>query len=328
MRNQSDFDPSHEYRNFAIAGLQHKYRETVLLYVSEDCHSICKWCFRKRLFVGRALAQDQVVDLDAALKYIHEHSEVRSVLLSGGDCLLAEPQFLRALTSGLEKIRHLHSIRIGTRALVHDPTEYADRIPRITKKRVFVPLHIVRPREVTSELAAVRKRFADYIFQTQTPLLRGINDDPLLLRDLWYRLTAAGILPYYIFQCRPTTGNERFLLTLGEGHRIFATAQSHCTGVAKLGRYVMSTGSGKWEIIGEDRQGIILRCHQGVNPSMVGTIRRVDPNVVWWDIPDCVSRLDQTSSFQLTGNRRPRPGLFRSTNIDPGSYLDDKWPLL
>jgi len=147
-------------------------------------------------------------------------------------------------------------------------------------------LHIVRPEEVRPSLARVVKQFPNYTWYVQTPLLRDINDDPRVLADLWYACAEAGLQPYYVFQCRPARGNQRYALSLREGHDIFSAAQARCTGVVKPCRYVMSTGSGKWEIVGEEYDEIILRCHQRINPSMVGMIRRTDPHEVWWDLPE------------------------------------------
>ena len=280
------YDPSNESKNFRIPGLQHKYRETVLLFVAEDCHSICDWCFRKRLFEGEALENDVVVDPQRALAYLKEHTEVRSVLLSGGDSLLAKPGFLDELLTGMGEIEHLHDVRIGSRALVHDPERYCETIPHFERKKVFIVSHIVRPEEISPELIEVRKSFPDYTFYIQTPLLKGINDDPHLLADIWYAASEASMQPYYVFQCRPTHGNQRYSLSLREGHEVFSGAQALCTGVVKPCRYVMSTGSGKWEIIGIDYDEVLLRCHQGINPLMVGMVRRADPDDVWWDLPE------------------------------------------
>ena len=285
MSDQYKYDPSDEKKNFRIPGLQHKYRETVLLFVAEECHSICDWCFRKRLFEGEALEHDVVVNRKQTLAYLQEHPEVHSVLMSGGDALLAEPELMSGLLKGISRIKHIHDIRIGTRALVHDPRRYGKAIPHFDSKRVYIVAHVVRPEEISRELVEVVKEFPNYTFLIQTPLLKNINDDPNILADLWYAATEAGIQPYYVFQCRPTRGNERYALSLREGHEVFSGAQALCTGVVKPCRYVMSTGSGKWEIIGVDYDEILLRCHQGVNPLMVGMIRRADPDDVWWDLP-------------------------------------------
>ncbi|MDH3892216.1 MAG: hypothetical protein OEV49_14150 [candidate division Zixibacteria bacterium] len=279
------YDPSNENKNFRIPGLQHKYRETVLLFVAEDCHSICDWCFRKRLFEGEALENDVAVDPKQALEYLRKQTEVRSVLMSGGDALLAKPQLLDELLAGMAGMTHLHDVRIGSRAIVHDPVRYRRSLPRFDGKKVYVVAHVVRPEEIRKELADVVKDFPDYTFYVQTPLLKDINDDPHLLADIWYAAAKAGMQPYYVFQCRPTRGNQRYSLSLREGHEVFSGAQSLCTGVVKPCRYVMSTGSGKWEIIGLDYDEVLLRCHQGINPLMVGMIRRADPDDVWWDLP-------------------------------------------
>ena len=280
------YDPSNEAKNFRFPGLQHKYRETVLLHVAEDCHSICDWCFRKRLFEGEALEDDVIVDPKQALAYLRRQKEVHSILMSGGDALLAKPELMSGLLKGISRIKHIHDIRIGTRALVHNPRRYAGLLPRFDAKRVYIVLHVVRPEEIRPSLADVVKAFPNYTFLIQTPLLRNINDDPNILADLWYAAADAGIQPYYVFHCRPTRGNQRYSLSLREGHEVFSGAQSLCTGVVKPCRYVMSTGSGKWEIVGIDYDEVLLRCHQGINPLMVGMIRRADPDEVWWDLPE------------------------------------------
>jgi KamA family protein len=285
MGKLNKYDPSDEKKNFRVPGLQHKYRETVLLFVAEKCHSICDWCFRKRIFVGEAFEDDVVVDPQETLAYLRKHTEVRSVLMSGGDALLAKPELMSRLLKGISRIKHIHDVRIGTRALVHNPRRYARLIPRFDAKRVYIVLHVVRPEEIRPSLVDVVKAFPNYTFMIQTPLLRNINNNPHLLADIWYAASKAGIQPYYVFQCRPTRGNQCYSLSLREGHEVFSGAQALCTGVVKPCRYVMSTSSGKWEIIGLNYDRILLRCHQGIKPMMVGMIRCADPEDVWWDLP-------------------------------------------
>jgi len=306
-------DPSNERNYFVIPGLQHKYRETVLLFIAEQCHSICDWCFRKRLFDGQALEEDRVVDPKAALAYLSSHPEVRSVLLSGGDALLAEPRLLQELLEGIGRIDHIHNVRLGTRALVVKPDQYVSALPRTFPKTLLVPLHIVQPSELTAGLCRVIRSQPRFIFLSQTPLLRGINDNPQVLADLWHRSITAGIQPYYVFQCRPACGNERYTVSLGRGHRLFAGAQRQCTGVVKPARYVMSTSSGKWEIVGEDASGIVLRCHQGVRPEMVGAIRHAPRQAVWWDL-----RPDDPLLSPRPDGRHPRPGDIPPVSPQPG----------
>ncbi|MCK4857361.1 MAG: hypothetical protein KAT58_05295, partial [candidate division Zixibacteria bacterium] len=279
------YDVSDESRNYVIPGMQHKYRETALAVISQDCHVTCDWCFRKRLFEGEDLEHDAIIDPAEALAYIREHSEIRSVLMTGGDALLAAPELVREMLDGIAEMKHIHNVRFGTRALVHDPYFYAARLPNHYCKTVYVVLHILRPEELREPLRDVVDSFPRYQFLVQTPLLRGINDDSQLLADLWHKCCEFRIKPYYVFQCRPVKGNEKYLLTFKEGHEIFAGAQNRCTGVVKPARYVMSSRSGKWEIVGRDSGEIILRCHQGADPNMAGTLRRVSANLHWWDLP-------------------------------------------
>ncbi|HOP06687.1 MAG TPA: hypothetical protein PLF13_05270 [candidate division Zixibacteria bacterium] len=278
-------DPSGEKRNFVTPGVQHKYRETALVYVSRNCHTVCDWCFRKRLFKGQSLPSDRIAQIGPALDYFKRHREIHSVLLSGGDALLADRDYLQELIRGLEALDHIHSIRIGTRALVHDPDQYAARIPTGLTKRIFLVLHIVRPEEIRPGLRKVVDEFNRYGFLIQTPLLAGINDDAETLAELWYAGTGARLQPYYVFQCRPAIGNERFMMSFRDGHEVFAGAQSRCTGVVKTPRWVMSNSTGKWEIVMVEDDDVLFRCHQCIDPDLVGEVRRGNADDCWWDLP-------------------------------------------
>ncbi|MEA3297340.1 MAG: hypothetical protein U9R56_05700, partial [candidate division Zixibacteria bacterium] len=195
---------------------------------------------------------------------------------------------------------HIHNVRIGTRALVHDPFAYVDCIPTTYSRKIFVVLHIVRPEEVSSALREVVIAYQNHAFFVQIPLLRGINNDPQVMSDLWHKCSLNGLSPYYVFQCRPAIGNERFALTLREGHEVFSGAQACTTGVVKTPRYVMSNRTGKWEILGLDHDEIVLRCHQGTHPEMVGAIRHASPHAVWWDLRHDDPLIDATPMHRRT----------------------------
>lgn len=281
--SSNSYDVSNEARNFVNPGMQHKYRETVLLYVAKDCNDICDWCFRKRIFEGNSIDNEVVVDPKVAISYLKSHPEVQSVLMTGGDAMKADSNLLLELSSGISEIDTVHNIRFATRALVLNPEKYGPKLPRIENKKTYVVVQIVKPEEITEDLRKITKKFPEYTFLVQTPFMRGINNDPDTLFELWRKCSDFGLIPYYVFQNRPVKGNEKYSLSFEEGHRIFSLAQSRSTGVLKTPRYVMSYATGKWEIVGIDGKDAILRCHQGIDHNMVGSIARQSKENVWWD---------------------------------------------
>lgn len=198
-KDTQTYDVSNEKRNFVGPGMQHKYRETLLLYVAKDCRDICEWCFRKRIFEGKSIDNEVVVNPKDAISYLKSHPEIQSVLMTGGDAMKADTNLLLELTTGISEIDTVHNIRFATRALVLDPEKYGPKLPRVETKKTFVVVQIVRPEEVTKGLHDIVKRFPEYSFFVQTPLMRGINDDPDLLLELWHRCADNGLRPYYLF---------------------------------------------------------------------------------------------------------------------------------
>jgi L-lysine 2,3-aminomutase len=87
--------PSDEKSYTVIPGLEHKYNSTALMLVSNVCEGICRYCFRKRVFIKSQ--QEYLRDLPAALRYLRDHTEITNVLLTGGDPLVLS-------TSRLEEI--------------------------------------------------------------------------------------------------------------------------------------------------------------------------------------------------------------------------------
>jgi KamA family protein len=257
--SSGSLDTSGESTNTRLPGLQHKYRETVLVLTTHECAMYCRHCFRKRL-VGLEEAGEKATDPKAAASYIRSHPEVSNVLLSGGDSFLLSNQSISEYLDLLTDIPHLDFIRFGTRIPVTFPMRITDDPELLSilrkygrKKQIFIVTHFNHPREITEEsIKAVRLlREAGLAVRNQTVLLRGVNDDPEILSDLFGRLTGIGVLPYYIFQCRPVTGvKSQFQVPIKEGFGIVEEARGRMNGQAKSFRFVMSHKSGKIEILG------------------------------------------------------------------------------
>ena len=77
-------DPVGEEQSMAIPGLVHRYPDRVLFLVTDRCGSYCRYCTRSRL-VSNAQGYGFRPNIDQCLNYIRKHTEIRDVLISGGD---------------------------------------------------------------------------------------------------------------------------------------------------------------------------------------------------------------------------------------------------
>lgn len=275
------FDTSGEADNTVIVGMQHKYRETAMILSTNQCAMYCRHCFRKRL-VG--LSDEEIArHFDDMTGYIRAHGEISNVLISGGDSFLCSNAVIERYLGALCDIEHLDLIRFGTRVPVVFPSrvsedrELLDILGRYSrKKQIYVVTQYNHPRELTEQsLAAVRAIQALGIpVRNQTVLLRGVNDTPETLGALMKGMTRNGILPYYVFQCRPVTGvKNQFQMPLREGYRIVEGAKALQNGQGKSFRYALSHRSGKIEILGELDDGrMLFKYHQAKDQKNAGRI--------------------------------------------------------
>ena len=289
-----DFDTSGEADNTVQTGLQHKYTQTALVLSTNCCSMYCRHCFRKRL-VG-VDNTETAKQFDSMMQYIEEHKELTNVLVSGGDSLMLPNHMIRKYLQRLTAMEHLDLIRFGTRIpvvfpdrVLKDPElqeifrEYAD------KKQIYIVTQFNHPKELTPQAKEVIRIFRKMgiIVKNQTVLLKGVNDDPKVLGQLLRDLTAAGVVPYYIFQCRPVSGvGGHFQVPLMEGYQIVEKAKYMQNGQGKGVRYVLSNTKGKIEILGQlDKTHMVFKYHQSKYPENRGKIliEEITPEQAWID---------------------------------------------
>ena len=287
------FDPSDEKTYCVIPGLEHKYNSTVLLIVSNVCDGICRYCFRKRLFMN---SQDESLqDLQAAFEYIKQHPDITNVLLTGGDPLTLSPRKLEDIIQGLASIEHVRIIRIGTKVPAFNPYRITqdsvlpDIINRYSgqQKKIYIMTHFIHPRELTSvavKAVNILQR-AGAVIANQMPLIKGVNSEPEVLAQLLAKLSFIGAVPYYIFQCRPALGNRAYTVPIEQGYEIIERAKSLVSGLAKRMRFVMSHSTGKVEVVGMTEDFVYFKYHRAANDLESGrflTLLR-NPNAYWLD---------------------------------------------
>ena len=286
-------DASNEESVTVARGVQHKYVDTVLLLCNEVCGAYCRYCFRKRLFMDEN--DEATNDVTEGLRYIAEHPEVTNVLLTGGDPLLMSTRRLVEIFEALRAIPHVQIIRIGSKMPAFDPyrvlrdpdLQAAFRKYSTPTQRIYLMAHFDHPRELT-DLAiegidtCIRN---GVICVNQCPLIRGINDDPRVLAEMYAKLSYIGCPPYYLFQGRPTAGNEPYEVPLVQGWSIFQQALTRGSGLARRARYCMSHETGKVEVLGIDAEHVYLRYHQAKFPGDLGRffIRRRNDEAYWLD---------------------------------------------
>ncbi|MDF1545138.1 MAG: 4Fe-4S cluster-binding domain-containing protein [bacterium] len=265
-----ELDASNEGAITVRKGVQHKYGSTVLLLVNEVCGAFCRYCFRKRLFMN---GNDEVqYDLEEGFQYIQDNPQVNNVLLTGGDPLILQTPKLAKILQRLRAIEHVRIIRIGSKMPAFNPYRFLNdqtlidlfREYSLPDRRIYLMCHYDHPRELTEQSREAIRRVIDagVICVNQNPILRGISDNPKVMAQLWNELSFMGVGQYYVFQGRPTVGNEPYEIPIVEAYQKVEQAKKLCSGLGKRVKYCMSHESGKIEIIGVDHRHIYLKYHR------------------------------------------------------------------
>jgi lysine 2,3-aminomutase len=293
LEDRGGLDPSGEKNYTRVPGVQHKYPQTALLLAVDVCGGFCRFCFRKRLFMNGT--KEVPGDYTKGIEYIRDHPEITNVLITGGDPLILSTRRLEPLIARIREIEHVKIIRIGSKMvsfnpyrIINDPS-LADMIRTYSAgdKKIYIMAHFNHPKELTATAVEGLHILMDAgaIVVNQTPLLKGINDDPDVLTELFRRLSFIGVQPYYVFQCRPTLGNRLFEMPVEIAYEIFEKAKAGCSGLAKRARFVMSHATGKIEVVGKTREAVYFKYHQAADPSDMGRfmVFRSNPEAYWFD---------------------------------------------
>jgi lysine 2,3-aminomutase len=265
-------DPCGEDKNSPVSGLVHRYPDRVLLLVTDQCATYCRYCTRRRL-VGSNERPITQVNFEEVLKYLKSHKKVRDVLLSGGDPLLLENERLEEILSRLRTIPHIELLRIGTRAPVTLPQRITVGLVRMLKKYhpLMISIHFTHPKEITDAVRRACNELADagIPLGSQTVLLKGINDKPYVMKKLVHELLKIRVRPYYIYQCDLAMGTEHFRTSVATGIQIIEKLRGHTTGYA-IPTYVIDApgGGGKIPVepdyvISKEKGKLVLRNYEG-----------------------------------------------------------------
>ncbi|MGP0592640.1 KamA family radical SAM protein [Nitrospira sp. T9] len=248
-------DPLEEDTDSPVPHLVHRYPDRVLLMVTNQCPIYCRFCTRKRL-VGKPGFLKKG-ELDRAVAYLKEHTEVRDVILSGGDPLLLPDRLIERILKGLRSIPHLELIRFGTRVPGTLPQRITPELCEIVKRfhPIYMNLHFNHPDELTPEVKEACGRLADagVPLGAQTVLLKGVNDDPEIMKRLMHQLLLARVKPYYLYQADLTKGTNHFRTPVETGLKMIQSLQGHTSGMA-VPHFVIDApgGGGKIPLLPND----------------------------------------------------------------------------
>jgi lysine 2,3-aminomutase len=243
-------DPLAEERDMPTPGITHRYPDRVLFYTTHNCPVYCRHCTRKRKVADptSAAAKKQIED---SLAYIDRHTEIRDVVISGGDPLSLSDERLDYILGRLRAIPHVEIFRLGTRNLVTLPQRVTDEFVRMLREHhpVYVNTHFNHPKECTAEAFEAARRVADAgcPIGNQMVLLKGVNDDPAIVKELNHKLLLMRIRPYYIYQCDLAKGISHFRTPVDTGIRIIEQLRGHTSGLA-VPQFVIDAPNGGGKI--------------------------------------------------------------------------------
>ncbi|MDQ7778566.1 MAG: KamA family radical SAM protein [Planctomycetota bacterium] len=238
-------DPLSEEAQSPVPNLTHRYPDRCLFLVAHQCATYCRFCTRKRKVGNADVVTPETIEL--GLGYIREHAEIRDVIVSGGDPLLLQDDVLEDVVARLRAIPHVEIIRIGTRVPCTLPQRVTSRLVRLLKRHqpIYVNLHFNHADELTEEAREACLRLADAGFPlgSQTVLLRGVNDSPEAIKDLFHGLLQVRVRPYYLYQADVTSGTNHFRTPVRKGLDIIKSLRGFTSGLA-VPHFVIDTPGG------------------------------------------------------------------------------------
>mgnify|MGYP001587846604 CR=1 FL=1 len=265
-------DPCGEDDSMPVPGLVHRYPDRVLFLVTDRCAAYCRYCTRSRVVSG-AGEQELETDHEAAFRYLEEHTEIRDVLLSGGDPLLFSDKKLEKILERLRSIKHIEFLRIGSRVPIFLPQRITPELCEMLQKHhpLFLSVHVNHPRELTLEVKEGLERLANHgvPMGNQSVFLRGVNDDVETMKTLVHKLLMCRVRPYYLYQLDLIQGSSHLQAPVAKGIEIIEGLRGHTTGYA-IPQFVIDApgGGGKVPVnpdyvLQQNSERVVIRNFEG-----------------------------------------------------------------
>lgn len=272
LDEQGSLDPVNEYGTSIEGGITRRYPDRLIINVTNMCGNFCRHCQRKRLFGEHdtSLSKNEILK---ALEYIKANTEIRDVLVTGGDALLLSDDKIEWILSELRRIKHVEIIRLGTRTPVTLPQRITPELVAILKKYkpVYINTQFNHPMEITNESGNACDMLADagIPLGNQMVLLNGVNNNVNTVKKLNQQLLIIRVRPYYIFHPKQVKGTRHFWVSIEEGIKIMGGLRGYTSGLA-VPYYVYNgpDGLGKTPLLPEyllymDKEKAVFRSWEG-----------------------------------------------------------------
>jgi lysine 2,3-aminomutase len=289
-----------EDRHSPVPGLVHRYPDRVLMLVTTQCASYCRYCTRSRI-VGDPSATFSRAEFELQIEYLKHTPQVRDVLLSGGDPLVLAPKILEEILSRLRQIPHIEIVRIGSRVPVFLPMRVTEELCDMLQKYhpLWLNIHVNHPNEISAELAEACDRLtrAGIPLGNQAVLLAGVNDNVHIQRELVHQLVRIRVRPYYLYQCDLVEGAGHFRTPVGKGIEIMEGLRGHTSGYA-VHQYIVDAPGGGGKIPVSPNYLLSYSDHKVILRNFEGYITTYEEPTDY--LPGDAAR--------YLGEKRPEPG--------------------
>jgi lysine 2,3-aminomutase len=289
-----------EDRHSPVPGLVHRYPDRVLMLVTTQCATYCRYCTRSRI-VGDPSATFSRAEFQMQLDYIARTPQIRDVLLSGGDPLVLAPKILEEILERLRAIPHIEIIRIGSRVPVFLPMRVTQELCDMLAKYhpLWLNIHVNHPNEISLELAQAADRMtrAGIPLGNQSVLLAGVNDNVEIQRQLVQQLVRIRVRPYYLYQCDLVEGAGHFRTPVAKGIEIMEGLRGHTSGYA-VPQFIVDAPGGGGKIPLSPNYLLSMSDHKVVLRNYEGYITTYEEPIGY--LP--------SDAAKFKGLKRPEPG--------------------
>ena len=295
-----------------VPGLVHRYPDRVLMLVTTQCASYCRYCTRSRI-VGDPTQTFSQSEFDLQIEYLQRTPQVRDVLLSGGDPLVLAPKILESILSRLREIPHIEIVRIGSRVPVFLPMRVTDELTDMLQKYhpLWLNIHVNTPNEISAELAEACDKLtrAGIPLGNQSVLMAGINDNVHLQRKLVQDLVRIRVRPYYLYQCDLVEGAGHFRTPIAKGIEIMEGLRGHTSGFA-VPQYIIDAPGGGGKIPVSPNYLLSMSDHKII-------LRNYEGYITTYEEPTDYNP-EKAAKFEL---KRPEPGQEGLTALLDGDQM-------
>lgn len=302
-----------EDRHSPVPGLVHRYPDRVLMLVTTQCATYCRYCTRSRI-VGDPSATFSRAEFEMQLEYLKRTPQVRDVLLSGGDPLVLAPKILEEILRRLREIPHIEIVRIGSRVPVFLPmrvdSDLCDMLQRYHP--LWLNIHVNHPNEISMELAQATDCLtrAGIPLGNQAVLLAGVNDNIHIQRQLVQDLVRIRVRPYYLYQCDLVEGAGHFRTPVAKGIEIMEGLRGHTSGYA-VHQFIVDAPGGGGKIPVTPNYLLSMSDHKIV-------LRNYEGYVTTYEEPTDYLPSD---AARFKGEKRPEPGQGGVTALLEGEQM-------